>query len=274
MFGYIIANKPELKVKEFDLYQGYYCGVCKSLKTRYGNLKRLTLNYDLTFVALLLSSLDLSDSEITHENCLLHPTQKKKVIKDCYVDYASDMTILFSYFKCKDDWMDDRKKSAWVLQKALQNSYHKVEKLYPEKTKKILEELEKLDQLEKNNCENIDEVANCFGNVMGEVLCFHNNEWHSVLRRIGFALGKFIYLMDAYDDIEEDEKKNEYNVLLKYKAKEDFDKWAYEVLSIQMEDMLDAYEELPIVENDDLLRNIICSGVWTKYQIKLQERSK
>ena len=109
---------------------------------------------------------------------------------------------------------------------------------------------------------------------MEEVMCFKNDEWHPILRKIGFSLGKFIYLMDAYDDLEEDEKKNEYNVFLKYKQKENFNEWAYEILSMQMENVLDAYEELPIVENDDLLRNIICSGVWTKYQIRVQERSK
>ena len=134
--------------------------------------------------------------------------------------------------------------------------------------------LNQLTYYEQSNEKNIDVVSNCFGEVMGEVLCFKNDEWHPILRKIGFSLGKFIYLMDAFDDLEEDEKKNEYNVLLKYKDKEDFNNWAYEILSMQMENVLDAYEELPIVENDDLLRNIICSGVWTKYQIRVQERSK
>ena len=267
MFGYIIVNKPELKIREFDLYQGYYCGVCKSLK-RYGNIKRLTLNYDLTFVALLLSSLDLDDSMITIENCLIHPTQKKKIYKDIYVDYAADMTILFSYFKCKDDWTDDKKKSAWIAKKALYGSYQNVVNKYPEKSKIILDALNKLDELENKHSDNIDELANCFGEVMGEVMCYKNEQWHPILRKLGHALGKFIYLMDAFDDLEEDEKKNEINVFLKYKNQENFEEWAYEVLDIQMASVLESYEELPIVENDDLLRNIICSGVWTKYQQK------
>ena len=274
MFGYIVANKPELKVKEFEYYQGYYCGVCKSLKERHGNIKRLTLNYDLTFIGLLLSSLDLDDPTITKERCLLHPTQKKKIIRDIYSDYACDMTILFSYFKCKDDWVDDQKKSAWVLQKALTNAYKRVKNQYANKVDIIEKYLNQLNELENNDCSNIDEISNCFGHVMEEVMCFKNDEWHPILRKIGFSLGKFIYLMDAYDDLEEDEKKNEYNVFLKYKQKENFNEWAYEILSMQMENVLDAYEELPIVENDDLLRNIICSGVWTKYQIRVQERSK
>lgn len=268
MFGYITANKPELKVREFDLYQGYYCGVCKSLKERYGQLKRLTLNYDLMFVALLLSSLDLEDPEISKEACLLHPFQKKKIYRDCYVDYAADMTILFSFYKCKDDWVDDHKKSAWLLQKALHRSSLEVMQRYPKRCEIITKELKKLDDLEKNNCENIDELANCFGHVMEEVMCFQNDEWQSVLRKIGFSLGKFIYIMDAYDDLEEDQKKNEFNGLLKYRQQEDFEEWILDILSLQMANVLDAYEELPIVENDDILRNIICSGVWTKYQAK------
>ncbi|MGN1343380.1 MAG: DUF5685 family protein, partial [Traorella sp.] len=158
MFGYIIANKPELKVCEYEIYQGYYCGVCKSLKTRYGNLKRITLNYDLMFVALLLSSLDLSDPLIKQEACLLHPTQKKKIYLDDYVNYAADMTILFTYYKCKDDWKDEQKKSAWILLKALKHAYHQVIQRYPEKCQKIIEQLEKLDDLE-----NLDTFLGTYG---------------------------------------------------------------------------------------------------------------
>ena len=269
MFGYIVVNKPELKIREFEVYQGYYCGLCKSIKKRYGNLKRLTLNYDLTFVALLLSSLDLSDPTITQENCLIHPTQKKKIYYDEYVDYCADMTILFSYYKCKDDWMDDNKKSAWLLEKGLYHSYKKVLKSYPKKCERILSSLDKLNQYEQNNEQNIDTISSCFGEVMAEVLCFKNEEWHSILSKVGYTLGKFIYLMDAYDDIHEDKKKNEYNVFLHHSnIEEKID----EILTTIMADCLEAYESLPIVENDDLLKNIICSGVWNKYQMIQKER--
>lgn len=269
MFGYVVVNKPELKIREFEVYQGYYCGLCKSIKKRYGNLKRLTLNYDLTFVALLLSSLDLSDPTITQENCLIHPTQKKKIYYDEYVDYCADMTILFSYYKCKDDWMDDHKKSAWLLEKGLYHSYQKVLKRYPKKCERILSSLDKLNQYEQNNEQNIDTVSNCFGEVMAEVLCFKNEEWHSTLSQIGHALGKFIYLMDAYDDICEDKKKNEYNVLLHHS---NIEERIDDILTTVMADCLESYENLPIVENDDLLKNIICSGVWNKYQMIQKER--
>lgn len=266
MFGYIIANKPELKIREFDVYQGYYCGLCKSIKEKYGNIKRLTLNYDLTFVAILLSSLDLNDPAITNEACILHPTKKKKIYKDDYTRYCADMTIFFSYYKCKDDWIDEHKTSAYLLKNYLQHSFMKVIATYPEKCKKMIDALEQLDDLEKNQEQNIDTVSNCFGEVMAEIMCYKNEEWHSTLRNLGFALGKFIYLMDAFDDLEEDKNKNEYNVFLKNMNHENFEDWVYEVLSSQMALLLEAYEELPIVENDGILRNIICSGVWTKYQ--------
>lgn len=271
MFGYIIVNKPELKVRELEVYQGYYCGLCKSLKERYGNIKRLTLNNDLTFVALLLSSLDLDDSQVTTEACLLHPTQKKKIYRDCYVDYCADMTILFSYYKCQDDWKDDHKKSMWMYQKLLKNSYQKVIQTYPEKCKKIVEALGKLDSLENEQCHNIDELSNCFGEVMAEIICYKNEEWHHDLRKIGFSLGKFIYLMDAYDDLDEDEKKHEFNVLLDKRNDEHFEEWIYEILSTLMAEVLNSYENLPIVENDGILKNIICSGIWSKYQSKKQK---
>lgn len=269
MFGYVVVNKPELKIREFEIYQGYYCGLCKSIKNRYGNIKRFTLNYDLTFVALLLSSLDLNDPTVTQENCIVHPTQKKKIYHDEYIDYCADMTLLFSYYKCKDDWIDDHKKSAWLLKKILSNSYKNVLSKYPNKCEKILSSLNQLTYYEQSNEKNIDVVSNCFGEVMGEVLCFKNDEWHPILRKVGHALGKFIYLMDAYDDMNEDQKKKEYNVFLHYpNIEETID----EILTTIMTDCLEAYENLPIVENDDLLKNIICSGIWTKYQMIQKER--
>lgn len=108
MFGYVVVNKPELKIKEFDIYKGYYCGLCNSLHKRHGIIGQLTLTYDMTFLALLLSS--LYEPEVTDEmhRCVIHPAKKHRMISSKFTDYTADMNIILAYHKAKDDWNDER----------------------------------------------------------------------------------------------------------------------------------------------------------------------
>lgn len=109
MFGYIIVNKQELKFREFDVYQSYYCGLCQSLKERFGRRGQLTLSYDMTFVALLLSALYDEPVESSTCKCVAHPFEAHATSRSVFTDYAADMNLLLSYYKCLDDWTDERK---------------------------------------------------------------------------------------------------------------------------------------------------------------------
>ena len=272
MFGYVIANKPELKIKEFDVYQGYYCGMCKSLKRQYGNIDRLTLNYDLTFVSLLLSSLSFDEPLMKECRCVLHPLSKHKEISDKYVDFGADMSIVLSYFKCKDDWDDERKKSAGCLKAVLNGAFKKVKNKYPDLILKIEDCLNESAQLEKNNTDSIDEIANQTGKMMAEILSYENNEWKETLYQLGFYLGKYIYIMDAYEDIEDDMKHDSFNILKARKDDENFEEWIESILSMLMTKVCEEFERLPIIDNYDLLRNILYSGIWTRYHIVHKKR--
>ena len=107
MFGYVVVNKPELKIKDFDKYQQYYCGLCQSLKKTHGKISQLTLNNDLTFVGILLSGLYEPEDTIKKIRCPLHPLHQKEVRLNTYVNYASDMTIVLTYYKLEDDVLDE-----------------------------------------------------------------------------------------------------------------------------------------------------------------------
>ena len=107
MFGYIIVNKQELKFREFDVYQSYYCGLCQSLKERFGRRGQLTLSYDMTFVALLLSALYDEPVESSTCKCVAHPFEAHATSRSVFTDYAADMNLLLSYYKCLDDWTDE-----------------------------------------------------------------------------------------------------------------------------------------------------------------------
>lgn len=272
MFGYISANQPELKVREFQVYRSYYCGLCHSIKKSYGQIPRLSLNHDLNFVALLLSSLDLQDAKTAKKRCLLHPLTKHLVSLDAYTDYAADMTILLTYYKCQDDWIDDHKKSAFLCQQYLKRSLRKVRRKYPQKCAAIEACLQEIALLEKKQSDEIDRLALLSGKMMAEIMTFQNERWHPILASLGISLGKFIYLMDAYEDLDRDLENHSFNVLISRKDDPEFETWIQEVLTLQMVKACEALQELPIVENEALLENILYSGVWTRYNALKQRK--
>ena len=149
MFGYIIVNKPEMKFREFDVYHGYYCGLCRKLKEHYGKFGQITLSYDMTFVLMVLTSLYEPETTTSKQRCVTHPLQKHEERVNDITDYVAHMNILLTYYKCKDDWNDDRKLKQLVLEKIL---YHKSgfsRNFYREKWRKISDLLEKLSEEEK-----------------------------------------------------------------------------------------------------------------------------
>ena len=109
MFGYVMINKGDLKIREFEVYQSYYCGLCRKLKERYGFSGQMTLNYDLTFLTILLTSLYEPKVRQGTTHCAVHPIKRRAFRVDCFSDYAADMSILLSYYKCMDDWSDEHK---------------------------------------------------------------------------------------------------------------------------------------------------------------------
>ena len=274
MFGYIVVNKPEMKFREFDIYQSYYCGLCKSLKERYGKRGQMTLSYDMTFLALLLSSLYEPETVSGYRRCVAHPVEKHLYRQNEFTDYAADMNILLSYEKCMDDWKDEHKTKKRMMAALLKNKNQKVYERYPEKLDKISTWMEQIHTYENEQSTNIDEVAGIFGEIMAEIFAYRQDEWENTLRRMGFFFGKFIYLMDAYEDIEEDLKKGTYNPFTEIYQRDDFEEMAGQVLLMMMAECSKAYERLPIVENVQILRNILYSGVWSRYDQVKQRRKE
>ncbi|MGN1179884.1 MAG: DUF5685 family protein, partial [Suilimivivens sp.] len=213
MFGYIIINKGDMKFKEFDVYHSYYCGLCRALKDRYGALGQISLTYDMTFLVMLLSSLYEPDTKEAVTNCIAHPFEKHLFRRNVYTDYGADMNVLFTYYKCRDDWEDDHKALKLGYGKLLRGAYRKIQSDYSEKVKKIDNLMRELALEERRQNEDIDRMAGIFGDIMGEIFAMKRDEWEENLRTLGTYLGKYIYLLDAYEDIEEDIKKNRYNPL-------------------------------------------------------------
>lgn len=264
MFGYVLPDQKELKIRELETYQGYYCGLCLALKKQYRFLGRLSLNYDMTFLALLLTALYEPESFRKTHRCVLHPAKKRLVIQNQYLDYAADMNILLTYYKCMDDWKDERNLFQSVYGKLLFFSGKKVCEKYPEKAASIQGYLEELSGYEERNSQNLDETAGCFGNICAELFVY-DSQWEASLQKIGFYVGKFIYLLDAYDDLERDRERHCYNPFFAFEQRKDFEEWVYELLKMMMAEASREFEKLPIIEEAGILRNILYVGVWKKF---------
>ena len=219
----------------------------------------------MTFLVMLLS--DLYDAEDKEEcsRCVVHPTRKHCHRRNRITEYCSDMCILLSYYKCADDWNDEKKLSKWFLSKILKRKCAKVKKKYPQKAEFIESRLNMLSIVESSKVIHIDRAARVFGEIMGEVFVYEDDMWKEDLYKIGFYLGKYIYLLDAYEDIEKDIKSGAYNPFKEIYQNEDFEKQVLKLLLLMIGECTDAFERLPLVEHVEILRNILYSGVWVRF---------
>lgn len=274
MFGYVVMNKPEIKFKDFDMYRSFYCGLCRELKERYGLSGQITLTYDMTFVILLLSGLYEPPTKKGSTRCIVHPVRRQPVRKNAITEYAADMNIFLTYYKCKDDWNDERSILGFAFGKLLEGKEKKSEKLWSKKVQTIVSCLDELSALEKENATDIDRVSGCFGRIMAEIFAYREDVWEPTLRRMGFYFGKFIYLLDAYDDVEEDVKKGNYNPFSKDYIIKGFDDRVKNMLMMMMAETCREFEKLPIIKYTDILRNILYSGVWCRFENVSGKRKK
>nr|WP_296483534.1 DUF5685 family protein [uncultured Acetatifactor sp.] len=272
MFGYIMINKAEMKFREFDVYHSYYCGICRELKRKYGACGQLSLSYDMTFLAILLTGLYEPETRSGSCKCAAHPFESHETRNNIYTEYAADMNILFSCYKCHDDWEDEKKLRKLLYGKILEGRAGKLKELYGTKIRTINLLMHDFSELEKSNPGDIDGLAGLFGRVMGEIMAVREDEWADTLRRLGFFLGKFIYLCDAYEDIEVDIRKGTPNPLKSKYGNPDFEEECRTILMMMMSECCREFESLPILENVEILRNILYSGVWGRYEAAREKR--
>lgn len=286
MFGYIVVNQPELKFREFDVYKSYYCGLCRDLKKNYGAFGQMTLSYDTTFLVLLLTGLYEPEETAGVTRCIAHPFEKHATISNPYSDYAAQINTILSYWSCIDDWNDERKYKKLFFAKLLEGGAKKTADELKEKTEIIIDSLKRLSEFEKNPAKDfdtaLDNVSGCFGQIMAEVLAYKHDEWEPTLRRMGFYLGKFIYIMDAWDDLDKDRNTGSYNPLIPIADQmgysvnasstdhvpDQFYEYVKQLLTMMMAECCKCFETLPIIKNAELLRNILYSGVWARWNSK------
>lgn len=274
MFGYVTPNKPELKIREFEVFRGYYCGVCKAIGKTAGHGSRCVLNYDTAFLALLLDSLQQAPVEGSLKRCFVHPAKKRFIVApNSAVQYASDMNILLAYYNLKDKWQDEKNLIGPAGMLVLQRGFRRVRRKYPSLVQDIQNELENLRKLEQQRCECMDEASEPFAGLMRKVFEFAGNEKaeREALGWVGYNLGKWIYLMDAYEDLEDNIKSGAYNPLLAhfhYEKQEDVRAFRQRIrektefiLFYSLSEMEKAFSLLDLHKNREILENIVYQGL-------------
>lgn len=267
MFGYVRINKMDLTFREYETYKAYYCGLCKYLKRNHTEISRLTLNYDITFLIVLLTSVYKPDTKIFNENCIVNPIKEKKHISNEITEYAASMNILLSYYKLKDNVMDDGGIKNRLAEMAYRKSFNSALKKYPGKAKLIKDKLELLNSYESEDNRNIDIVSNTFGMLMEDIFSYREDEYSESLRKVGFNIGKYIYILDAYVDLDKDIKDGSYNPFKSYEnnrneLKERVDR----IISMTLSRLEEAILSLDLELNKTIIDNILYSGIFLRYK--------
>lgn len=265
MFGLVTANWRELNKEQQSRYSGVYCGICLGIREQSGQMARVSLSYDMAFLALLLMSLYEPEETTDPLRCPMHPFQKRIRCDNEFIRYAADMNVALAYFNFLDDWNDDGKRSAKIAADIMGKAMGRIREAYPRQCEAMESCIRELSMLEKQGCPNPDEPAHAFGKLLAELLVYREDMWAPTLRQMGDALGRFIYLADAAMDYRGDKRKRKYNPYLAMGSEEDWPRWE-EYLVLAMGRCTAGYEVLPLVQDKDLLDNILYSGIWTNFR--------
>ena len=265
MFGYVTVNMDEMKIKDYRKYRAFYCGICQDLKENHSQFSRFSLTYDMTFLAVLLTGLYECETTKQEYRCAAHPFQKHLAFRNEVTAYAADMNVLLTYYNMLDDWMDEKKIAGLAGARIMQSDVKELKEKYPRQAKAIRTYLIRLQDCERENSTNLDRASGDTGVLLGEIFAWKEDHWADTLRQIGFYLGKFIYLMDAFDDVEKDKQNGNYNPWSVLAEEKDFKERAGQILAVLAAGAGRAFEKLPILEYVDILRNIVYSGIWMNY---------
>lgn len=261
MFGHIAANLALLPEEEKARYAKFYCGLCHQLGVEYGNAGSATLTYDMTFLAILLSSLYQPEETAGNRKCIRHPVRPHPYVVTPATAYAAQMNVVLAYYQRLDDWNDDHNLIAKKKSELLEKYLPAIEASNPRQCAAITGCLQRLTAMEKAGELNPDVPANCFGELLGALFVWREDDYAPTLWRMGAALGRFVYLLDAVNDLKADIKKQRYNPLVA-QTETDFTP----MLTLMMAECTSEFEKLPLCQDKALLQNHLYSGVWQKYR--------
>ena len=211
MFGYVRYDLPNLYIKDFELYKAMYCGLCKGIANSCGHMARIGLTYDTTFFSVLLHNIAGVDVRIEKQNCFEHTIKKRPIaVPDEMTDELGALNTVLLYYKLTDDIEDGdrgRGKRMWF-----KRGFLKAKRRYPEMCALVKDYMRAQEREEKGKCDSLDRAADPTAALMQQ-LSRHFLKEKATEHTDGlfYALGKWVYLIDALDDYDKDKKKGRYN---------------------------------------------------------------
>ncbi len=276
MFGYIRISKPEMRIKEYEMYKAVYCSLCKELGKSYGFLARMTLSYDFTFLALLGMALKDDFCGTNRKKCTCNPFKKCTYLcsnKDLKMPSAA--AIIMIYYKILDNIEDEKgvKKLFYTLIKPFfKKAGKKAAKEYPDLENIVSAYIKEQNDLEKENCQSLDKAANPTATALSKIftLLSENETDQRILSRMGYCIGRYIYILDAACDLKEDKEKNRYNPLKAVDDKNINENIIGPQLYICAKETAAAFELLEIKKFKNILDNIIYLGLEDTFKKELK----
>ena len=278
MFGYVTVCKECMDESDYEMFSAYYCGLCAATGRECSQISRLGLSYDITFLAIVLSAIDKTQTDMTQKRCAAHPqTKRKRVINDRAVNYAANMGVMLTYLKTLDDWHDEQSIKSIPARIAFYRGMKKARRRYPVQYEGIAEQLKRLHECEENNAR-VDEAADCFAKIL-EILFtpeFITDETErKILAWFGYNIGRWIYVIDAYNDIEKDFKSGSYNPFLAEMKdignKNGIAERLSTTLTLNLDSAANAYELLKVYKNDGIIRHIVYTSLYARQKKILGE---
>lgn len=274
MFGYIRPQLPELRVKEYELYKATYCGLCRAMGKRTGCISKMTLNYDFVFLVLMRKVAEKRSGAIKMRRCIAHPLKRRPMLEiDETLEYCARSSVMLTRLKLKDNVSDSRG------MKRLLAKIAGIMSIFFKKTPSELKPLEDtlrskidtLSRLESESCDSVDTVAAVFGELLSAVAAYGlDGEEATLCAKIGYHLGKWIYIIDAIDDLEDDVRTGSFNVVANSLGKsltDDDRRMLRTALMLELEQMSHSVEALDFSSHRDvegIIKNTIYIGMVDK----------
>lgn len=284
MFGYVVPDKMNMFMKDYYGYRAFYCGLCKSIGKRCSQLMRINTTYDMTFLNILAHAVTDVEIEMKMGKCVLNMVQKKLIAQnDKLTEKIVDIGTILAHYKCVDDILDDKSLSKRFIDKAvIKRHYKKARKNYPELDKYISDKYLELAEAEKAKCSSIDRISHHFGEIMVRIgQTVFEDKYTPKLSNLLYNLGKWVYLADAIDDIDEDFKKKKYNVFLidyGYKDKATFLEEKKDTLEFVMmscyNTICNDFDKIEVKKYEGILTNILWYGMLNSTKELLRRTEK
>lgn len=271
MFGYIKPQIPELRVKEFELYKATYCGLCRTMGKRTGCISKMTLNYDFVFLALLRKVAQKATGEVKMRRCIAHPLKRRPMLEmDSTLEYSAKASVILTRLKLRDNINDSHgfKRILAKIVGLVSVFFKKTDKELLDLEAQIKSKIDALSALEAQNTDSVDSVATIFGELLGAVASYGlQGEIATLCAKIGYHLGKWIYIIDAIDDMESDAKSHSFNPIINAfgKVLSDEDKNLLRIsLMLELDEMSKFVEALDFSSHRDVegvIKNVIYLGM-------------